>query len=178
MIIKAIFNTVTTQWTFETINDDAYADKIEVIIVSDSAKTFVTNIKLGISVSDNDKITQELKWPPQGMRWESTDATPITSMNLDMVIDTNYNITTWASINDTDNKFIGTLDYTKQKPQQPYPSWSWNGVAWTAPIPMPATEGRYYKWDEPSISWLEVTNQIAWSNDYKDPEAKNPQLDK
>jgi hypothetical protein len=40
---------------------------------------------------------------------------------------------------------------------QPYPSWTLNEAnwLWEAPTPM-LDDGKLYKWDEPTISWLEV----------------------
>ena len=40
---------------------------------------------------------------------------------------------------------------------QPFPSWVLNRVTWTwdAPTPMP-TDGKYYKWDEPTLAWIEI----------------------
>ena len=42
-------------------------------------------------------------------------------------------------------------------PPQPYPSWSLNETTcwWSAPISMPA-DGKNYKWDEPTLSWVEL----------------------
>lgn len=41
--------------------------------------------------------------------------------------------------------------------QRPFPSWSLNQITWLweAPIPMP-TDGKMYKWDEDTVSWIEV----------------------
>jgi hypothetical protein len=40
---------------------------------------------------------------------------------------------------------------------QPYTSWTLNNTTWTweAPTPMP-TDGKVYKWDEPTLAWVEV----------------------
>jgi hypothetical protein len=40
---------------------------------------------------------------------------------------------------------------------QPYASWVLNNTSWTweAPTPMP-TDGKMYKWDEPTLAWVEV----------------------
>ena len=40
---------------------------------------------------------------------------------------------------------------------QPYPSWVLNTSTWTweAPTPMP-TDGKQYRWDEPTTSWVLV----------------------
>jgi hypothetical protein len=42
---------------------------------------------------------------------------------------------------------------------QPYPSWTLNLSTWLweAPTPMP-TDGKFYNWDEPTTSWLEMAN--------------------
>lgn len=44
-------------------------------------------------------------------------------------------------------------------PPQPYPSWALNEVTcnWNAPVAYP-TDGKQYRWDEPTVSWIEVTN--------------------
>jgi hypothetical protein len=40
---------------------------------------------------------------------------------------------------------------------QPYPSWTISAPTWiwTPPVPMP-TDGKLYKWDEPTTSWIEI----------------------
>ena len=41
---------------------------------------------------------------------------------------------------------------------QPFASWVLNNTTWTweAPTPMPQ-DGKLYKWDEPTLAWVEVT---------------------
>jgi hypothetical protein len=40
---------------------------------------------------------------------------------------------------------------------QPYPSWTAQGnpLGWTPPVPYPKN-GKNYRWDEPTLSWIEV----------------------
>lgn len=47
-------------------------------------------------------------------------------------------------------------------PPKPYPSWVLNEAScnWEAPIPMP-DDGKRYRWDEATQSWVEVTTPIA-----------------
>ena len=42
-------------------------------------------------------------------------------------------------------------------PPQPFASWTLNEdtCLWDAPTPMP-TDGKIYRWDEPTTSWVEV----------------------
>lgn len=44
-------------------------------------------------------------------------------------------------------------------PPQPFPSWVLDEATcgWGAPVAYP-TDGKQYRWDEPTVSWVEVTN--------------------
>jgi hypothetical protein len=44
-------------------------------------------------------------------------------------------------------------------PPKPFPSWVLNEdtCLWGAPTAMPVVEGKMFKWDEPTTSWVEVT---------------------
>ena len=44
-------------------------------------------------------------------------------------------------------------------PPKPFASWTLNETTclWNAPTPMP-TDNKLYTWDEPTTSWVEVTN--------------------
>jgi len=54
-----------------------------------------------------------------------------------------------------------TWDGTGFAPPQPFASWTKNSTTylWEAPTPMP-TDGKMYKWDEPTLSWVEVTQGV------------------
>ena len=45
-------------------------------------------------------------------------------------------------------------------PPKPYPSWNLNQTTclWEPPTPMPS-DGKQYRWDEPTTSWQEVQTQ-------------------
>jgi hypothetical protein len=45
-------------------------------------------------------------------------------------------------------------------PPQPFQSWTLNEQTclWDAPTPMP-TEGQFYRWDEPTTSWVAVPTE-------------------
>jgi len=52
-----------------------------------------------------------------------------------------------------------TFDGIGFAPPQPYPSWTKDEATylWNAPIPKPVEEGKLFKWDEETLSWLEIT---------------------
>ncbi len=40
---------------------------------------------------------------------------------------------------------------------QPYPSWTLDADAkWQAPTPYPTEEEKFFTWDEPTLSWVEI----------------------
>ena len=52
-----------------------------------------------------------------------------------------------------------TWDGTGFAPPQPFASWTKDDATyqWSAPTPMPVVEGKRFNWDEPTLSWVEVT---------------------
>lgn len=72
---------------------------------------------------------------------------------------------TWVqtSYNGTIRKNYAGKDFTYDNqrdafiPPKPFASWLLNETTclWDAPTPMP-TDGKMYKWDEPTTSWIEV----------------------
>jgi len=54
----------------------------------------------------------------------------------------------------------GTYDGTKFWLPKPYPSWVKGADDWEAPVAYPAfdeEDPKYYRWDEATTSWVEVT---------------------
>lgn len=74
--------------------------------------------------------------------------------------------TTWVqtSYNNNFRKNYAGIGYTYDPqrdafiPPQPYNSWVLveETCQWTAPVPRP-TDGKNYRWDEPTVSWVELT---------------------
>jgi hypothetical protein len=44
---------------------------------------------------------------------------------------------------------------TVPRPPRPYPSWTWDGSRWIAPVAYPE-DGGLYQWDEAQQAWTEV----------------------
>ena len=55
--------------------------------------------------------------------------------------------------------------YDKDKdafiPLKPFISWVLNeeNYKWEAPTPMPVEEGKFFNWDEPTLSWVEIPTE-------------------
>lgn len=62
-------------------------------------------------------------------------------------------ITDFQEVTDLDPRpGIGWLwdESNGYRPPSPYPSWTWNGVAWEAPTPKPEGD---YEWNEETQTW-------------------------
>jgi hypothetical protein len=75
------------------------------------------------------------------------------------------NDTRWiqTSYNGTIRKNYAGIGYTYDPvadhffAPQPYPSWTLDADAkWQAPTPYPTEEGKFFTWDEPTLSWVEI----------------------
>ena len=47
-------------------------------------------------------------------------------------------------------------------PPKPYASWSLNETTcvWEAPVARPTEENKFYRWDEPTTSWIELPQAV------------------
>ena len=52
-----------------------------------------------------------------------------------------------------------TWDGTGFAAPKPYESWTLDNdtYLWNAPTPMPIEEGKFFTWNEPTLSWVELT---------------------
>jgi hypothetical protein len=44
--------------------------------------------------------------------------------------------------------------HSKYIPPALFPSWVYDGTTWVAPVEMPVEEGKFFTWDETSVSWI------------------------
>lgn len=51
-----------------------------------------------------------------------------------------------------------SYNFTTTKPDQPFPSWTWNGTEWVAPVARPQALTVPMWWDEEDQTWVEVTD--------------------
>lgn len=55
----------------------------------------------------------------------------------------------------------GTYVDGKFRRQKPYPSWVYDGKHdWNPPVEYPVEENKAFRWDEDSISWVEIEASV------------------
>jgi hypothetical protein len=116
------------------------------------AKLDENNVVLTVNVVNNNDVL--------------LDGIEVESAGIDFLTRWSNGYTNWkqTSYNGNFRKNYAGIGYTYDAqrdafiPPQPYPSWSLdeNTCLWQALAPMP-TDGKMYFWDEPTLSWIEVT---------------------
>jgi hypothetical protein len=109
------------------------------------------NIVLRVIVVNNEDIT---------VNGQENEAQGVAFCQSLFGADTNW---VQTSYNDTFRVRYAGIGYTFNAalnafiPPQPYPSWTLNTTTydWVPPTPMP-NNGKFYRWDEPTLSWIEV----------------------
>jgi hypothetical protein len=151
--IKAIHNLNTRSWTVSTTENSLdYALDIGFVQPGVSNVEF-KDLHFGYELILNNQLLQTDNYPKDFNKFISSDQEILISVTLPhLVTELEYVLKIWA----TNNAITSDTVYTFMAPvpQQPYPSWIWNGSAWEAPVPPP--EGMY-AWDETTASWNELT---------------------
>ena len=144
------FETQNWEVTFEELAPN-YAD-LFIGFTDDTPVVKFKNLKFKYELKQDGNIKQYGVFPPPGVKYVRTDQPYIVAERLNLQTETEYELYLWA---ENDGKpFETTVSFTTPRPAQPYPSWTWDGDQWKAPVAYPDDDGDYY-WDEDAGEWVE-----------------------
>lgn len=103
----------------------------------------------GFDVFVNDKKKYSFFYPPSGVTYISTDQIYLVFEQIVAAADSVVVLNVWAENNNY--RYEGQETFVVPRPEQPYPSWEWNGSEWVAPVSRPT--GYYYSWNEETLEW-------------------------
>jgi hypothetical protein len=152
-IIKATFETNTTTWSLSEVSPNANYIDLQINFVSDAEITVFNNLRFGYSLLKGEDVVKQEVFPIGGTI-ESARSTPVISERILVQSATEYTLDVWAENEGVRTDSIFT--FSTPVPDQPFPSWTWNGTEWTAPIAIP-TNGpadASYKWSEKQQKWF------------------------
>lgn len=116
-----------------------------------------SSLSFGFSLENtNGTVLEQENWPPANTRYVSSDQKYLLTKRIFYTPATKYNLNIWSF--NAGELFSSTWSLVTPRPMQPYTSWTWNGTVWEAPTPMPTEDpasGFYWRWDEPSLSWVQ-----------------------
>ena len=138
-------------WTFD-VQPESPSPDIEIGFTCDQLPVKFDNLSFGLKVFANGLEAFTKSYPPEGVRYVSTDQQYMTNDRLDLAADDVVVLDVWAE--NSGVRHEASTTFTVPRPEQPYPSWVWDDGAWTAPVPHP-DDGNDYVWDEDAGVWVE-----------------------
>lgn len=144
----------TGKWLLQVESLSAYHVDLHIGFVNQVNIVEFKDLKFGYELRQDENIKQYGVYPPAGVRYVKSDQPHLTIERLHLQTEQTYTLFLWAE-NDG-QRFEKEFEFTAPRPEQPYPSWTWNGERWNAPVPYP-DDGNYYQWDEDNIQWVEMS---------------------
>jgi hypothetical protein len=114
-------------------------------------RMYPDNLSFGYTVTVNGDEAESLSWPPSNIVIRELSRNRVFFYRVDAKPDDEVVLSVWAS--NAGGMITGETEFVIPRPEQPYPSWVWNGEGWEAPVEYP-DDGESYIWDEESQSWV------------------------
>jgi hypothetical protein len=154
--ITAIHNLNTRSWNVSTTENSLNYTLDIGFVQPGSSNVEFKDLHFGYELLLNGQLLQTDNYPKDFNKFISSDQAILISVTLpQLVAELEYVLKIWATndaiTSDTVYNFMVPI------PQQPYPSWTWNGLVWVAPTPAPAG---MYNWNESTQEWAEITCHI------------------
>jgi hypothetical protein len=152
--ITAIDDLKTKNWkvTFDQLSP-YYAD-LQIGFTEDKPIVEFTDLKFGFTLSSDNETIDSKDYPPKNVRYIRSDQKYLITHRLKFTPDTEYQLFLWAE--NAKTYIEHTETFTTPIPTQPYPSWTWDGENWNAPVEYP-DDGGNYEWSEDEQTWVEIS---------------------
>lgn len=155
--IIACDNVNTNTWNV-SLEDIApnYAD-LQIGCSDGSKCTEYSNLRFGFELRKDGEVVQEKSWPPKNVRYIRSDQSCLVTHRIKYDSDTTYEFFLWAE--NANQRAEHTFEFVTPMPPQPYPSWTWDGSDWIAPVAHP-DNGKFYVWNEEQQNWEEWNGEV------------------
>ncbi len=127
---------------------------------SETKLTF-KNISFGITAKRItnpavEDVVLDMQYPRKGHAILTSVSEIVLVENCILEMCDDFNIEFWVKENGVESKT--SIETTIPLPEQPYPSWRWDGIQWYAPGPFPMPpedeDPTAYEWQEESQGWV------------------------
>lgn len=175
--IVAIHNLTTGKWEVRKDMKPVRELTISIGFIREGMTEINFN-KLSFGIKILNKETNDLllrRRYPIGRKEYTTNNGEQILENYDFMVDVFDDYTFEFTSSESSIDSLHTEDVTVPMPEQPYPSWMWNGMEWFAPLPLPDAyyeDGRVkdtVMWDEEGKRWIldvdEADPTLALSRD-------------
>ena len=153
MSVLALLDFSVGEWVFDVSPETSSPDFQVGFANGSSPVEHFDRLAFGITIAANGLSVLTSTYPPEGVGYVATDQTYLTNDRVYLAPDDEVVLTVWAE--NGGQRYEGEVVFTAPRPEQPYPSWTWDDGAWTPPVPPPDFD-QPYEWDENQQSWIAV----------------------
>lgn len=147
-----IFDAGTRTLSIDTSNVNPWGADLRAIILRYGQRVPLRGVQMNLTVSADGEEVFSLSLPPEGALYHQTDQDVIATDRVLWSPDQTVVASAWL-LTTTGDELTAEATFTSPRPEQPYPSWTWEGGEWAAPEPYP-DDGEEYVWDETSNTWI------------------------
>ena len=153
MSVLAQLHFGTGEWTWK-VAPESPAPDIEIGFTDSELPVDFDNLSFGLTVTANGEEAFEASYPLPGVKYVATDQEYISNDRAQLKADDLVTVSVWAE--NAGVRYESSEDFIIPRPEQPYPSWNWNGEYWEAPVPYPSDgeDDVFYVWDEELGDWV------------------------
>lgn len=151
--MKITYDVATGELDFDIQSATPTGGQFQACINRYGRRITFDHLSFGLTVFSNDIEIASFTFPPGTVRYTQSDQDMI--LTDQVTWEPNDNIILVAFLDNARQRIERTWYLTAPLPPQPYPSWTWDGGAWIAPLPYP-DDGREYTWNEDAQAWEAV----------------------
>lgn len=153
MSVLATLDLASGDWAFNVAPETPSPD-LEIGFKYDGGPVYqFKGLSFGFTVVANGAAVLEKSYPPENVEYVATDQTYLTNDRVHLAPDDEVVLEVWAE--NAGQRYEGQTAFTVSRPEQPYPSWTWENGVWRPPVPYPDGDG-WYEWDEDQQAWVET----------------------
>ena len=152
--IKVIYDTQTSEISFDKSKIGPYYCDFIAALERHGQRVDIRGLSYGADVRVNGELVLKKSWPPEGVKYVSTDQNELVTERLTTFPpDAECEFSVW--VKGRNGEYTGQTTFTIPRPEQLYDSWGWNTetLNWEAPVPYP-DDGNDYTWDEENQQWV------------------------
>jgi hypothetical protein len=147
----AIYDTATGTLTLSESGNNPWGSDLTAMLNRHGQTTNLRGVRFGFTAYADGQQIAEHSWPPPNVYYSKTDQDVLAVYRVTWAPDQVIKIDAW--LENLSGRIEESLTFTAPRPEQPYPSWTWEDGRWAPPVPYP-DDGGEYVWDEDTLSWI------------------------
>lgn len=155
--ITAKFNFESNSWIIDNQLVTPEDSTLEFVFISNNEYTKMSNVKFGYKLESQTGIISSGSYPPEGVRYEMTNSSPLAIVQITTVAEDDYKLSVYLTENA--DPIEAELQFKSPIPPCKYASWKWENKVWTAPIPKP--DGPWL-WNEDQKIWEKADKMFPY----------------